>query len=84
MSEHQESDALEHADSDQSDDSSSSDALADTGPSTSDQHELYLAPGDELSCGTHLTLPSAPSAGSSGGGGAAAAAAAAAAKVAYR
>lgn len=63
MSEHQESDALEHADSDQSDDSSSSDALADTGPSTSDQHELYLAPGDELSCGTHLTLPSAPSAG---------------------
>ncbi len=64
MSDHQEdSDALER-DSDHSDDScSASDGLADIGPSPSGQPDLYLAPGDEVSCGTHLTLPSASSAG---------------------
>lgn len=65
----QESDPLEHAEGDRSDDScsegceESSGVLADTGPSESEHHGLYLAPGDELSCGTHLTLPSASSAG---------------------
>lgn len=61
-----ESDALERADSDQCDDScseGSSDVLVDTGAHESEQPGLYLAPGDELSCGTHLTLPSASSAG---------------------
>lgn len=61
-----ESDALERADSDRCDDScseGSSDVLVDTGAHESEQPGLYLAPGDELSCGTHLTLPSASSAG---------------------
>lgn len=67
MSDHQqESDPLEHAEGDRTDDScseGSSGVVADTGPSESEHHGLYLAPGDELSCGTHLTLPSASSAG---------------------
>jgi len=67
MPEHpEEFDALERADSDHSDDScseGSSDVLVDTGAHESEQPGLYLAPGDELSCGTHLTLPSASSAG---------------------
>ncbi|KAL3143912.1 hypothetical protein ABBQ32_003728 [Trebouxia sp. C0010 RCD-2024] len=58
-----ESDALEQAESDRTDESCSSDGLADAGPSSSCQHGLYLGPGDDLSCGTHLTLPSALSSG---------------------
>ena len=65
MSEHlEESDVLENPDSDQqSDDSCSSDALAGTGPSASGHTGLYLGPSDELSCGTHLTVPTASSSG---------------------
>lgn len=58
-----ESDALEQAESERTDESCSSDGLADAGPSVSCQHGLYLGTGDELSCGTHLTLPSALSSG---------------------
>lgn len=64
MSDHpEESDVLEQAESDRTDESCSSDGLADTGPSASCQHGLYLGPGDDLSCGTHLTLPSTSSSG---------------------
>ena len=59
MSEQQEDcDALEH-----SDDSSSCAALANEGPSASEQGGLYMVPGDDLSCGTNLSLPSAQLAG---------------------
>lgn len=64
MSDHLEkSDVLEQAESDPTDESCSSDGPADTGPSASCQHGLYLGPGDDLSCGTHLTLPSTSSSG---------------------
>lgn len=64
MSDHlEESDVLEQAESDPTDESCSSDGPADTGPSASCQHGLYLGPGDDLSCGTHLTLPSTSSSG---------------------
>lgn len=58
-----ESDVLEQAESDRTDESCSSDGLTDTGPSASCQHGLYLGPGDELSCGTHLALPCTSSSG---------------------
>ena len=65
MSDHlEESDVFEQAESDPTDESCSSDGPADTGPSASCQHGLYLGPGDDLSCGTHLTLPSTSSSGS--------------------
>lgn len=64
MSDHQEvSDALGNPDSDQSDESCSSDSLAGPGPSASGHAGLYLGPSDDLSCGTHLNLPSASSSG---------------------
>ena len=63
MSDHPaECDVLEQAESDRTDESCSSDELADTGPASC-QHGLYLGPGDDLSCGTHLTLPSTSSSG---------------------